>query len=104
MPPILSFLENIDEMLLQFQGREGELVTTLRTMKDQQNGAGEYEGADDDSAYRSLFTASDGRKDSTVSIFESDASGTSDVRRASSLSNSMSSSYSSMDLSAGGGT
>ena len=26
--------ENIDEMLLQFEGREGELIETLRTMHE----------------------------------------------------------------------
>ena len=32
---ILTPLDNLDEMILQFSGREGELIKTLQTMQEQ---------------------------------------------------------------------
>jgi len=61
-------LENLDEMLLQFKGREEELINTLRTMQDQEMG--------EEDVYAQLVgtSASSQHGDSKLSIFESDRS------------------------------
>ncbi len=55
-------------MLLQYSGREDELLATLRTMQERGNMHDEDE--DYDFSARSLFHTS--RKGSTVSVFEND--------------------------------
>jgi len=67
-------LENLDEMLLQFGGREEDLVKTLRGMRDEKEG--QYE------CYRQLSSASSvlernsiGHEESASSIFESNSIG-----------------------------
>ncbi|KAL7539791.1 hypothetical protein ACHAXR_009606 [Thalassiosira sp. AJA248-18] len=72
-------LENIDEMMIQFRGREDELVTTLRTMQRQSESTSseeeqrpstspEEENEDD---YLKAGASATG-EDSSVSVFESD--------------------------------
>ena len=66
-----SELENLDEMLLQFRGREDELITTLRTMKEKSNG----NVADDESAYSAALSEL-GSVRGDLSVFEDGSIGT----------------------------
>ena len=70
-----SELENIDEMMIQFRGREAELVSTLKTMKRKTLSSGETtkhpdDGGDEDDL--SDLGGSSTRGSNSVSIFESD--------------------------------
>jgi len=67
MTVVPSELENLDEMLLQFKGREDELISTLRTMKRKST------GNDDEDDDMSELGASN-REGGPVSVYESDAS------------------------------
>lgn len=66
-----SELENLDEMLLQFRGREDELITTLRTMKEKSNG----NVSDDASAYSAALSEL-GSVRGDLSVFEDGSIGT----------------------------
>jgi len=60
--------DNLDEMLLQFRGREEELLKTLRTMRDDEMQEKEaYE-----QMAQSIMTLNENDDDSNPSIFESD--------------------------------
>jgi len=67
MTVVPSELENLDEMLLQFKGREDELISTLKTMKRKST------GHDDDDDDMSELGASN-REGGPISVYESDAS------------------------------
>lgn len=59
-------IDNIDEMLTQFRGREQDLIATLRTMQDQR---GTTPGTDDLYASPGIISAAP----SSSSVFESDS-------------------------------
>jgi hypothetical protein len=66
-------LENIDEMLLQFRGREDELITTLRTMEKKNSSSSESSKASDgENRGLGASSTSINRDDTSVSVFESD--------------------------------
>lgn len=74
-------LDNLDEMLTQFSGREEELVMTLRTMRESIGSAlsgdalsGSALSVDDDGGSMSVDASS--QQESQVSVFESDISST----------------------------
>lgn len=68
LPCLCSVVENLEEMFLQYSGREEELLATLRTM--QERGNMHEDDEDYEFSARSLFNTS--RKGSTTSVFEND--------------------------------
>ena len=71
-------LENVDEMLLQFRGREDELLATLRTMRDRKESSSDSGSGSPPSSgsYEAPLSAGEETKASArVSVYEESAEG-----------------------------
>ncbi|KAL3792909.1 hypothetical protein ACHAW5_006816 [Stephanodiscus triporus] len=67
-------LENLEEMLLTYDGREGDLLETLRTMQQESSNMHEEDVEHDNSSNPPLFNMT--QKDGSVSVFESEDNST----------------------------